>query len=155
MKTGWDGKWVWRVKKITCIMKPPHCLTWKCQKLNQFSNSLKLSYIHYPWGIPPTMDSCIMNACLFQWGGILIFIPQGPVLFSHFWFDLLVCVFVHSLSLVKVTHLLPIYHWFIWIPTTIHNLNNVPIGLSVVSHETIEVWIRNTFHQHHLIQFSP
>jgi hypothetical protein len=32
-----------RVENNTCIINPPHCLTQKCQKLNQFSNSWSLA----------------------------------------------------------------------------------------------------------------
>jgi len=32
-----------RVENDTCIINPPHCLTQKCQKLNQFSNSWSLA----------------------------------------------------------------------------------------------------------------
>jgi hypothetical protein len=127
----------------------------KMPKTKLILQLLKPSYIHSPWEMPPTMDSCITNIYIFQWGGIFIFIAQGHVLLSHFWFDLLFCLFDHRLSPMEVTHLLPINHGFIRIPITIHNLNNVPIGMSVVNHETIEVWIGNTLHQHHLIQFSP
>jgi hypothetical protein len=33
-------------------------------------------------------------------------------------------------------------------------LHDVPIGLGVIGHEALEVWIRNTFLQHHLVQLS-
>jgi hypothetical protein len=84
------------------------------------------------------MDSHIVSICLFQQGGILVFIAQGPVLFLHFWFDLLFCVFV-KLSPMEITHSFPIDHGFITFPTTIHNSNNIPIGLSVVTYEALEV----------------
>jgi hypothetical protein len=65
-----------------------------------------------------------------------------------------VCVFVHRLNLVEITCLLLIEHGFNAIPTTICNSHDVPIGLGVISHEALEVWIRNTLIQHHLVQLS-
>jgi len=42
-------------------------------------------------------------------------------------------------------------HWLICISATIDNSNNVPIGLSVVGHESFEVWIGNTIIGHRLV----
>jgi hypothetical protein len=38
-KGGVKEKMCGRVENNTCIINPPHYLTWKCQKLSQFSNS--------------------------------------------------------------------------------------------------------------------
>jgi hypothetical protein len=89
---------------------------------------LKPQYIYNLWGIPLASNSYKMNIYFFQEGGILLFITQGCVLFTHLWFDLLFCVFVHSLNIMEIIRLFFIDHWFTWTPTTIHDLHCILIA---------------------------
>jgi hypothetical protein len=79
---------------------------------------------------------------------------QGLVLFSHFYlFDLLFCVYIHKLILVKIPCSPPIDHGFTRIPIictqfTLHSN-------CFINHEAFEVWIRNTLFQHHVVQLLP
>jgi hypothetical protein len=118
----------------------------KMPKIKPIFQLLKPNYICSPQGIPSGIYRCIVSIHLLQQGGICIFIAQGLVLLSHFWFNLLLCVYVHRLGPMEVTCSLPINHGFIGVPTTIHNSNNIPIGLSIIGHEAFEIWIGNTFH---------
>lgn len=97
-----------------------------------------------PWRIAPTKDGYILNIYFFQQRGIFVFISQCLVLFLHPRLHLLLCVFVHRLPLMK-TSLFLVNHWFTWIPTTIDDSHYVPIGLSIVGHEVLEVWIKTPF----------
>ncbi len=116
----------------------------KVLKTKPILQFLKPSYIHSPQGIPLAPNNCIVSMHFFQQCGILVFITQGRVLFMHFWFNSLFCVFIHKLSLMKVTHSFPIEHQFIWIHNSIHDSHYIQIGLSVIDHETLEIWITNT-----------
>lgn len=82
----------------------------KVLKTEPILQLLKPSYIRSPQGIPLALNSYIASMHFFQQHGILIFITQGRVLFMHFWFDLLFCVFIRKLNLMKVTHSFPINH---------------------------------------------
>jgi hypothetical protein len=112
---------------------------------------LKSSSNNNPRKITPTRYGYILNIYFFQWCGIFVFISQCLVLFLHLQLDLLFCVFVHQLTLMKTISLFHVNHWFTWIPTTIDNSHYVPIGLSNVSHEFLELWINNTILHHHLV----
>ncbi len=114
--------------KLTCLINPSQCLTQKCQKLGQCSNSWTLTS-SVTQGIPPTFDGYIPNICFFQWYGILVFIAERLVLLSHLWLFMFLCVFVHQLTLMKIIGFLSIYHMFMWIIKAIHNLYHVPILL--------------------------
>jgi hypothetical protein len=56
--------------------------------------------------------------------------------FLHLWLDLSFCVFIQGLTLVKKKNSLSINHQFAWISITINNSNCIPIGISVVGHES-------------------
>jgi hypothetical protein len=71
---------------------------------------LKPNCIRSPQGIPLAPNSCIVSMLFLQRCSILVFITQGLVLLTHLWFDLLFCVFICKLNLMKVTHSFPIDH---------------------------------------------
>jgi len=122
----------------------------KMPKTKPIFQLMKPNYIRNPQGIPPSMNSCIVNIHLFQQNGITR--PCLPLAFLVLFVDLCVYPYIESNGSNTFT---PYEHGFTKIPTTIHNLNNVLIGLNINGHETLEVWIGNTLCQHHLIQLSP
>jgi hypothetical protein len=123
----------------------------KVQKIEPILQLLKSSFINHPQGIPPIVDCCILNIYLFQKNDICVFITQCPMFFSHLWLDMLFCVSIQGLTLMKKTSLLFVNHWFTWISTTINNSNYVPIDLNVIGHESFEVWIVNSIFYRHLV----
>ncbi len=90
-KDGMQEEMCGRVENITCIISPPHCLSRKCQKLNQFSNSGN-----------PTSSSAPKEYCQ-QWifayqaftlsKEMAFLYPQHNVMCSHI--SSLICCFVY------------------------------------------------------------
>ncbi len=64
-------------------------------------------------------------------------------------------VSIHGLTPVEKISSLSIQHQLTCISTTIDNSNNVPIRLSIIDHQSLEVWIGNTIIGHHLVQIPP
>jgi hypothetical protein len=71
--------------------------------------------------------------------------------FSQLWLDMLFCVSIHGLTPMKKTNLFFVNYWLTYISATIDNSNSISIGLSIVGHESFEVWIGNTIIGHHLV----
>ncbi len=123
----------------------------KVPKTEPILQFLKSNFISYPRGIPPTLDCCISNICLFQRNGIFIFITQCLMFFSQLQLDLLFCVSIHGLTLMEKISSFFVNHWLTYIFIAIDNSNIIPIGLNIVGHKSFEVCIGNTIIGHHFV----
>ena len=56
---------------------------------------------------------------------------------------------------MKKTSALTTLHCNFGISRTIHNANNVPIGLGTVGHEANKVWMWDTVAGHHVVEVLP
>ncbi len=128
--------------------KPSPLPNKKMPKTKPIFQHCKSNFSNNLYGIPPTLNGCILIINFFQKCCILVLIVQCFMLFMQLWLNLLFCVSIHGLNLMKITSMFLVSHWFIWVIDTIHNLYSVPIGLNIICHE---VWMKNTICRHHLI----
>ncbi len=127
--------------------KPSPLPNKKVPKTKPIFQHCKSNFNNNLYGIPPTLNGCISIINLFPKCCILVLIVQCFMLFMQLWLNLLFCVSIHGLNLMKITSMFLVHHWFIWVIDTIHNLYSVPIGLNTICHE---VWMKNTIFCHHL-----
>jgi hypothetical protein len=64
-------------------------------------------------------------------------------------------MFLERLFLMKKTSALTTFHCNFGIFRTIHNANNVPIGLGTVRHEAYKSWMWDTVSGHDVVEVLP
>jgi hypothetical protein len=77
------------------------------------------------------------------------------VLVLHIWLNKLLCVSFQQCSPVEETSALSVLYGDLWVTTSIHYLDSIPIGLRIVRHEAFEVGILHAVLFHEIVEFSP
>jgi hypothetical protein len=101
------------------------------------------------------MNCNISNIHFFQRCCVLVFETQGLVSFLYLQCYQLICVSIKRLSPMQQASLFLINHVHRRISKTVHDTNNIPIGLCIICHEPFEIGVCKTTPEHHMVHFCP
>jgi hypothetical protein len=134
-------------------MKPPHCLTQKCQKSNQLLSLWVALLGSSPWKILATLNCNISIIDFFQRCGIFVFETQGLVSFLWSWCNQLFYVSIKWLCPIEQASLLFVNHLYKGISRIIHNMKSKQHSnwMCTICHETFEIGVCKTKLKHHLV----
>ena len=77
------------------------------------------------------------------------------MLFLELILDMIVCMAVHGGGPIKEAGALTIEHLRLWVSTSIDLANGIPIGISAVRHESLEVHNQDPIPSHDFIKAPP
>jgi hypothetical protein len=134
-------------------MKPPHCLTQKCQKPNQLLSSwIALS------AIAPEeyhQDQIAAYRTSISSKDVAFLYSKHKALCHSCNSSVINCFVCLSSGYLEQASLLLVNHLHIVISRTVHNTNNIPIGLCIICHEPFEIRVYKTKLEHHFVLFCP